>query len=119
MLHYLGIALAGLIIGQDPVVQDPAAAPIVNPGAPGAASRQITAAEAVDLSRTTYTDEDVRFMQHMIVHHGQAVEMVELLQTRASSPAVRAIGRRIALSQEAEIDLMQNWLLSRGLPLEA
>lgn len=114
MFHYLGIALAGLI-----VVQDPVAAPIVNPGAPGAASRQITAAEAVDLSRTTYTAEDVRFMQHMIVHHGQAVEMVELLQTRASSPAVRAIGRRIALSQEAEIDLMQNWLLSRGLPLEA
>ena len=119
MFHFLGIALAGLIIGQDPVVQDPAAAPIVNPGAPGAASRQITAAEAVDLSRTTHTAEDVRFMQHMIVHHGQAVEMVELLQTRASSPAVRALGRRIALSQEAEIDLMQNWLLSRGLPLEA
>jgi uncharacterized protein (DUF305 family) len=118
LLHYLGIALAGLIVSQDPV-QDPAAAPIVNPGAPGAATRQISAAQAVDLSRTTYTDEDVRFMQHMIVHHGQAVEMVALLQTRASSPAVRAMGRRIALSQQAEIDLMTNWLVSRGLPVSA
>ena len=118
MLQYPGIVLAGLILSHEPVLQDPAV-PIVNPGAPGTASRQITAAEAVDLSRTSYTAEDVRFMQHMIVHHGQAVEMVALLETRASSPAVRAIGRRIALSQEAEIDLMRNWLLSRGLPLEA
>ncbi len=118
MLKLVGLLAAGLVLGQDPV-QDPAdAAPIVNPGAPGAATRQITASQAVDLSRTTHTAEDVRFMQHMIVHHAQAVEMVALLETRASSPAVRNMGRRIALSQEAEIDLMRNWLLSRGLPLE-
>lgn len=66
------------------------------------------------LSRTTFTTGDVQFMQHMIVHHGQAVEMVELLQAKGSHPTVKLIGERIALSQEAEIELMRNWLVDRG-----
>ena len=93
-------------------------APIFQPGAPGAPARVITQAEAVNLGRTTFIAADVAFMQHMIVHHGQAVEMVELLQTRASNQAVRRLGQRIASSQAAEIDLMRDWLNSRGQPLE-
>ena len=56
-------------------------------------------------------------MQHMIVHHAQAVEMVGLLETRGASPAVRLLGRRIALSQQAEMDLMRDWLTRRDQPL--
>ena len=106
-----GIA-AGLVWASTP--QTP---PIFNPGAPGEASRVITADEAVALSRTGYVEADVRFMQHMLVHHAQAVEMVELLKTRAASETVRRLGERIAQSQEAEMELMQEWLLSRGLPV--
>lgn len=94
----------------------PQTPPIFHPGAPGAPSRVITAAQAVDLSRTTFTAADVLFMQHMIVHHAQAVEMVELMQTRASGTAVRRLGARIAASQAAEIDLMRTWLTDRGQP---
>ena len=108
-----GIA-AGLVWASTP--QTP---PIFNPGAPGEASRVITADEAVALSRTGYVEADVRFMQHMLVHHAQAVEMVELLKTRAASETVRRLGERIAQSQEAEMELMQEWLLSRGLPVSA
>lgn len=92
----------------------PQTVPIFQPGAPGAPSRVISASEALELARTTFTDDDVRFMQHMIVHHAQAVEMVGLLETRGSNPSVKRLGRRIALSQEAEMALMRDWLTERG-----
>ncbi len=93
-------------------------APIFQPGAPGSPARVISQAQAVDLGRTTFIAADVAFMQHMIVHHRQAVEMVDLLQIRASDETVRRLGQRIASSQAAEIDLMRDWLDSRGQPLE-
>lgn len=92
--------------------------PIYQPGAPGTAARVITAAEAVDLSRTTFTPGDVAFMQHMLVHHAQALEMVALLRAQGSDPTVRLMGERIALGQEAEMALMRDWLTQRGQPLE-
>ena len=110
----LALAMAGLMgLGAGP--QTP---PIFNPGAPGAPARVISATEAVELGRTSFTADDVAFMQHMIVHHGQAVEMVELLRTRGVHPTVRRLGQRIALSQEAEMELMRGWLTDRGQPLE-
>ena len=109
-----GLLLAGLIA----LAAGPQTPPIFNPGAPGAPSRVITAGEAVELSRTRYTAEDVAFMQHMIVHHAQAVEMVELLQIHGTHPTVRRLGQRIALSQEAEMALMRGWLTDRGQPVE-
>lgn len=110
----LTLAIAGVLAGLAP--QTP---PIFNPGAPGEAPRVISAAEAVELSRTGFVEADVRFMQHMLVHHAQAIEMVELLETRAASPTVRLMGARIAQSQAAEMAQMEEWLLGRGLPVAA
>jgi uncharacterized protein (DUF305 family) len=89
--------------------------PILQPGAPGESSRVISAADAVDLSRVRHTAADVRFMQAMIGHHAQALEMVSLLQTRTNREDMRLLARRIELSQEDEIRLMQEWLRMRGL----
>jgi uncharacterized protein (DUF305 family) len=111
---FAGILLAGLLAGS----AAPQTPPIFNPGAPGEPSRVISATEAVELGRSSFTADDVAFMQHMIVHHAQAVEMVELLQTRGAHPTVRRLGQRIAQSQEAEMALMRNWLSDRGQPLE-
>ncbi|HUH23228.1 MAG TPA: DUF305 domain-containing protein [Brevundimonas sp.] len=111
MLPYRELVLAGLLVmqaGQTP--------PIFQPGAPGTAARVISAERAVDLGRTSFTEDDVRFMQHMVVHHAQAVEMVDLLRTRGADTAVRRLGERIAQSQEAEIALMRGWLSDRGQP---
>lgn len=110
----LGMVLVSLA-GSSTGVQTP---PIFNPGAPGAPSRVVSAREAVELSRTTFTAADAAFMQHMIVHHGQAVEMVELLETRGSHPTVRLLARRIALSQQAEMALMRGWLTDRNQPMD-
>src|SRR3954471_21039164 len=62
-----------------------AQAPIVQPGAPGESSRVINRDAAVDLSHVRYTPADVQFMQGMISHHAQAVEMTRLLASRTAS----------------------------------
>ena len=93
--------------------------PIVQPGAPGQPSRVISAAEASDLAGIRFTEGDVRFMQGMISHHAQALEMTELLEARTESDAMRQTARRIELSQEDEIEMMQDWLRERGQEVTA
>ena len=88
-------------------------APIVQPGAPGKPSRVITAEEAGKL-RPGVSAADVRFMQGMIGHHAQAVEMTELLKTRTARPEMRKLAERIAVSQSDEMKMMREWLESHG-----
>lgn len=88
--------------------------PLIQPGAPGQSSRIITPGEATDLSKVQHTPADVRFMQGMIGHHAQALEMTALLATRTESEDMRTLARRIELSQSDEITMMQEWLTSRG-----
>jgi uncharacterized protein (DUF305 family) len=87
-------------------------APIVQPGAPGEPSRTIEPAAAAATPRLT--DADVQFMQGMIHHHAQALEMTALLKTRTNSEDMRKLAQRIELSQADEIKMMQKWLEARG-----
>jgi uncharacterized protein (DUF305 family) len=87
---------------------------IVQPGAPGAPSRVISPDQAADVSKVQYTPADVRFMQGMIGHHAQALEMTELLETRTSREDMRLLALRIEVSQADEIKMMQRWLEARG-----
>jgi uncharacterized protein (DUF305 family) len=98
----------------EPRVPPAPPAQIVQPGAPGESSRIIVAYEAVDLSRVQYTAADVQFMQGMISHHAQALEMTELLSSRSESEDMKKLGLRIELSQADEIKMMQEWLRGRG-----
>ena len=88
--------------------------PLIQPGAPGEPSRTITAEQATDLSKVQHTRADVRFMQGMIGHHAQAVEMTQLLRTRTSSEDMRKLALRIEVSQADEIEMMKAWLRQRG-----
>jgi uncharacterized protein (DUF305 family) len=87
---------------------------IIQPGAPGQSSRVIDAEEAVDLSQVGHTAADVQFMQGMIGHHAQAIDMTALLPSRTSSDELRKLALRIEVSQADEIKMMQEWLRSRG-----
>ena len=64
---------------------------IVQPGAPGKAGRVIAVDQATDLSRVQHTEADVKFMQGMIGHHQQAIEMTNLLKTRTASESTKTI----------------------------
>ena len=112
-LRAIGAALL-LTTSATAIAQD---APIVMPGAPGQAPRVIAAEEATRLSDTRYSAADVRFMQEMIVHHRQAVEMAALVEDRSSNEDVRKVAARIDGSQDDEIAFMTDWLESRGKPL--
>jgi uncharacterized protein (DUF305 family) len=86
------------------------APPIIQPGAPGEASHVIAADKAADLSQVQFIGADVKFMQGMIGHHAQAVDMVALVPSRTMSEGVKKLALRIDLSQQDEIKMMQRWL---------
>jgi uncharacterized protein (DUF305 family) len=96
-----------------------AAAPvIVQPGAPGKPSKTLTPqAAAANAAPIKPSAADVKFMQGMIMHHNQAVEMTALLAEQGSDPAVLEMGRRINVSQSDEMAFMKRWLTDRGYPL--
>ena len=87
-------------------------ATVVQPGAPGKPTR--TLPSGTRAKSTPLSPSDVAFMQGMIMHHAQAVEMTSLIPERSDSKAVRNLGKRISLSQEDEIRYMKQWLEVRG-----
>lgn len=91
---------------------------IVQPGAPGTANKDLSssAATAGEALRPP-SPADVDFMQGMIMHHSQAVEMTELLKTRTKDPKMMELGKKIDVSQGDEIRWMKQWLTERGFPI--
>ncbi len=96
-----------------------AQAPIVNPGAPGGESRSLRPDEAIALARTAYTSADVRFLQNMIPHHQQAIDMAALARDRTNREELLEAAGRIDASQKDEIEFMQSWLTERNEPAAA
>jgi uncharacterized protein (DUF305 family) len=91
-----------------------AQAPIIHPGPPGSPSRDLTPERAIEIAKTSYSAVDVRFMQDMIPHHHQALEMAELVADRTNNPELVDVAGRINVSQMDEIEFMQQWLRERG-----
>jgi uncharacterized protein (DUF305 family) len=89
--------------------------PIVQPGPPGQASKTLSSSNVVVTARPALR-VDIDFMQGMIHHHAQAVEMVDLLRTRSRNRKVQALGNRISISQTDEMKFMRQWLEERGQP---
>ncbi len=88
-------------------------APIVQPGAPGEETRDIDPETASDIADTSYTPDDVNFLQGMIVHHHQAMVMSNWADERTNSKSILDLAGRIKVTQDDEIDFMRNWLLDR------
>jgi uncharacterized protein (DUF305 family) len=88
----------------------------VQPGAPGQDSKRITAAEAAPPVHAP-SAADVSFMQGMIMHHSQAVEMTDLLRVRSHNKELLELGKRIGISQTDEMKYMRQWLQDRHAPV--
>ena len=87
--------------------------PIIQPNIPGIESKNLTPEQATDIANTLYTSADVNFMQGMIIHHNQAIVMSNLVDGRTNSPAIIDLAGRIKVSQDDEINFMENWLKER------
>lgn len=59
-----------------------------------------------------YTEADVHFMQGMIAHHAQAIYMSRMAASRQANPRLLKFANKIDQSQQAEIRLMQDWLIA-------
>jgi uncharacterized protein (DUF305 family) len=117
MAIFIRLTPALLLMAAAALAQQPAAdpAPIVQPGAPGQPGKFLNESTVRIAPRPPF-GADVEFMQGMIMHHSQAVEMVALLRTRGKSPVLRSFGEKISVSQTDEIGFMTRWLESRGKP---
>ncbi len=110
ILH--GVCLSGVISCLTSIAL--ADAPIVQPGVPGEKARTLSADEAIRIANSSYSPADVQFVQDMIPHHHQALEMAALVADRTNNPAIIEAAGRISGSQTDEIAFMQQWLNERG-----
>src|SRR6184192_2266140 len=120
-LHLIMLVAAGILAGwcSLPVCAqqaDPATPVIVQPGAPGQPTRTLPASTRAILPPRS--PKDVEFMQGMIMHHAQAVEMTALIESRTENKDLSLLGARISHSQSEEIKFMKRWLEARGEPTE-
>jgi uncharacterized protein (DUF305 family) len=89
---------------------------IVRPGAPGEATKTLPSSTRPTLPPTS--PKDVEFMQGMIMHHAQAVEMTDMIAERTDNRDLHLLGERISKSQSDEMAFMVRWLQARGQATE-
>lgn len=109
----ISCGLAGIGHAQQKTNDEPV---IVQPGAPGKATKKLPSNTTAKLPPNSA--KNVEFMQGMIMHHGQAVEMTDMIASRSKNPEVIKMGVRISQSQSDEIAFMKRWLTARGQSLE-
>lgn len=117
--HSLSFAIAmgiGALIST--IVAHAQEIPIVQPGAPGKPARTLSVEDATKIANTSFSINDVIFMQNMIPHHGQAVDMAVLVESRTNNKELIDIAGRIRKSQEDEISFMKSWLQERAQSVE-
>ena len=88
---------------------------IIQPGAPGLDSQVIDADTAIQIADTSFTKDDITFVEQMIVHHQQALTMSAMASDRTNSKDILELAGRIEGSQEDEISFMQEWLADRNI----
>ena len=84
---------------------------VVQPGAPGKPSKTLPSSTRATLLQPSQAD--VEFMQGMIMHHAQAIEMTALISSHTENKDLRSLGARISSSQSDEIKFMKRWLATR------
>jgi uncharacterized protein (DUF305 family) len=92
--------------GDRPAPPRPSGSAIV-PGRPGQPNQTVPATRG---SLQPPGAADVRFVEMMVPHHQQALDMAALVPGRAASGKVKAMADRIDAAQRAEITQMRSWL---------
>src|SRR5437588_3448786 len=114
-----GLVAAGTLAGLFSLTvcaqqANPATPVVVQPGAPGKPTQTLPSSTRAMLPPRS--PADVQFMQGMIMHHAQAVEMTALITSHTENKDLRLLGARISHSQSEEIRFMKRWLEGRGKP---
>jgi uncharacterized protein (DUF305 family) len=92
----------------------PAPPAVVQPGAPGQPTTTVPSGSPTVIEIPKSMPADVKFMQGMIHHHAQALEMTALLYTNSQREDMKLLAKRIDISQNDEIKMMRQWLKDRN-----
>ena len=113
MRAWLAAAIFAVFLSTAALAQQSNPAPVVvQPGAPGAPSKTLPPSTRAILPPRSQADVD--FMQGMILHHAQAVEMTAMIPSHTQNKDLSSLGARISSSQSDEIKFMKRWLAARG-----
>lgn len=112
VLAFVGVFAAGDVCAQ----RAGSGAVIVRPGAPGQPTKVLPADTRSSLPANS--KKDIEFMQGMIMHHNQAVEMTALIAERTTNKEVTLLGAKISQSQADEMEFMRRWLSLRNQSTE-
>jgi uncharacterized protein (DUF305 family) len=99
------VALSACGGGDDPTIT----------GGPGDGSVKPSSVAGVDAE---HNDADIAFIAEMTPHHQGAVQMAELVATRAESPEVKELAVKIIAAQDPEIEMMNKMATAWGVDLE-
>jgi len=91
-----------------------AAPNVVQAGAPGEASRRLSEDDLEEIEPPSHTKADVEFVQGMIHHHVQGVQMASYVPDRSIGSDLPLLAKRMEISQVTEIELMERWLETRS-----
>jgi uncharacterized protein (DUF305 family) len=105
----LAIFFSSVTLAQQADSPKPA---VVQPGAPGEPTKKLPSSTRA--TPPPRSPAEVQFMQGMIFHHSQAVEMTALIPSHTQNKNLRTLGARISNSQSDEIKFMKRWLAARG-----
>ncbi|NUP67286.1 MAG: DUF305 domain-containing protein [Nonomuraea sp.] len=105
------IALSGCTSGTSQPPRADSTAPVLAPGRPGEQARTLAPSDAATaVPAPTANAADITYVQDMIVHHRQALDMALLAPTRADSVKLKSLADRIRAAQGPEIQFMSTWL---------
>jgi len=93
-----------------------AAGSLVACGSDATAPSTSASNESVTSSSATGNSADVSFLQLMIPHHDQAIQMADMAIAKATSPQVKQLATQIKAEQNPEIVRMQALLSAWGAP---
>lgn len=108
----IAISIAGCSSEEPPPPSS--TAPVVQLGAPGEPNRSLSPDEAAAIRGPEYVEQDVTFVRHMLYHHEQAMAMTDMVEERTENERIRLLAERMAISQESEMDQMEDWLARRN-----
>jgi uncharacterized protein (DUF305 family) len=112
--RFLPAGILGCLLSLSVHAQQAKRPVVVQPGAPGQPTKTLPSSTRATLP--PHSPADARFMQDMIMHHAQAVEMTALIESHTQNKDLRSLGARISRSQSDEIKFMNRWLAARQEP---
>ena len=65
-----------------------------------------------------HNDTDVMYLQMMVYHQKQGLQMTTVAAKRAQNPSLRTLAQAVAATEKDELAMMQSWLESWGAQVD-